>query len=148
MFRLPYFDSTVLGTIFDRSVITTFWSCVQSDLFPIWQDTWLGQARSAFSMCSGVGTAEAARAVLQSTINSDPDTRHGPVRMDIETVALWDPCREMLRIIDLKPIHRERESEREREREMERETERGERERGRDRERGFCSGAELSSILF
>ncbi|CAE7576306.1 unnamed protein product [Symbiodinium sp. CCMP2456] len=35
-------------------------------------------------MCSGVGTAEAARAVLQATVNESPDTRH-PFRMDIRT---------------------------------------------------------------
>ena len=40
------------------------------------------------SMCSGVGTAEAARAILQATVNESPDTRD-PFHMDIQTVALW-----------------------------------------------------------
>ena len=55
-----------------------------------WQDTWLAKARTAFSMCSGVGTAEAARAVLQHTVNSRPSTLY-PMTMDVRTVALWEP---------------------------------------------------------
>ena len=49
----------------------------------------MAEAKSAFSMCSGVGTAEAARAVVQKTVNSDPSA--DPFNMNIETVALWEP---------------------------------------------------------
>ena len=53
-----------------------------------WKDSWLAKGRTAFSMCSGVGTAEAARAVLAKTVGSDPVHEH-PFEMDMRTVALW-----------------------------------------------------------
>ena len=53
------------------------------------QDSWLAHARTAFSMCSGVGTAESSRAVLQKIVNSAPCPSH-PFTMNIQTVALWE----------------------------------------------------------
>ena len=52
------------------------------------QETWLFKARTAFSMCSGAGTAEAAPTVLQRITQEYPVA--GNVEMDIKTVALWD----------------------------------------------------------
>ena len=52
-----------------------------------WQDSWLFQERTAFSMCSGAGTAESARAVLQKLVHSYPISG---LEMDIKTVALWE----------------------------------------------------------
>ena len=50
------------------------------------QDSYLLQARTAFSMCSGALTAEMSRAVLQQYV------RATGYDMDIRTVALWASC--------------------------------------------------------
>ena len=50
------------------------------------QDSYLLQARTAFSMCSGALTAEMSRAVLQQY------ARATGYDMDIRTVALWASC--------------------------------------------------------
>ncbi len=53
------------------------------------KDSWLYRAKTAFSMCSGAGTAESSRAVLQRIVESFP--LPGCTReMDIQTVALWE----------------------------------------------------------
>ena len=58
---------------------------------PFPQDSWLYRGKTAFSMCSGAGTAESARAVLQKVVMKHPPP-NCELEMDIRTVALWDSC--------------------------------------------------------
>ena len=53
------------------------------------QDSWIYHAKSAFSMCSGAGTAECSRAVLQKIVQDFP-LQGCQRQMDVRTVALWD----------------------------------------------------------
>ena len=53
---------------------------------PLLQASWLARARTAFSMCTGSGTAECARSVLQKTVN---DSNLVDWNMDIRTVCQW-----------------------------------------------------------
>ncbi|CAE7355942.1 unnamed protein product, partial [Symbiodinium necroappetens] len=55
-------------------------------------DSWLNHARTALSMCSGSGTAEAARSVVQAVVQKWPAP--GNVSMDIRTVAWWEQAHE------------------------------------------------------
>ena len=52
------------------------------------QDSFLRHADSASSFCSGCGTAEMARAVLERDINESGKV---PFSVSIPSVALWDP---------------------------------------------------------
>lgn len=45
------------------------------------------QARTAFSMCTGAGTAEMARSLIQKYFNEQG------YDMNIKTVAMWAPCK-------------------------------------------------------
>ena len=49
------------------------------------KESWLAQATGAGSFCSGCGTAELSRAVLQHVVNQT-----GHVTMDIPTLFMWE----------------------------------------------------------
>ena len=51
--------------------------------------SWLNRARTAYSMCTGSGTAECSRAVVQRLVHEFP-LAGSTVSMDIRTVAMWD----------------------------------------------------------
>ena len=53
------------------------------------KDSWLYRGRTAFSMCTGAGTAESSRAVLESVVNKYPPPGCNQ-QMDIRTVAIWE----------------------------------------------------------
>ena len=64
------------------------------------KDSWLYRGRTAFSMCTGAGTAESSRAVLQSVINKYP-LPGCHLEMDFRTVAIWETRFSLLLIIAL-----------------------------------------------
>ena len=54
----------------------------------ITEDSWLAKAQGASSFCSGCGTAELARALMEKSIN---ESEAVPFHVHVPTVSVWDP---------------------------------------------------------